>query len=44
MFGNRDNNNDFNSFENELFYLKNIEKFMKFKQKVDFNNIMINKC
>ena len=43
MFENKVKNNYFNSFENEIFCLENIEKFMKFNYKVDFND-MINKC
>ena len=43
MFGNTDINNYFNSFVNELFYLKYIKKIIELKKKY-FNGIMINKC
>ena len=44
MFGNNIKNNYFNSFINELFYLKHIKKCMEFNLKIDFDNIIVNKC
>ena len=42
MFRRKIKNNNFNSFINELFYLRYIENSMKFNQKLDFNYVMIN--
>ena len=44
MFKNNIKINDFISFVNEFFYLKYIlKKYIKFNQKVSFNDIIINK-